>query len=260
MRCTSAATAAWFGEVEAVERLVEQQQLRSAHQRLGDEQPLLLAAGELADRPVRVAASPRRDSHDLSDRFASLRLARSRRQGHAPPVPSRPSRTTSIPRIRTSGRSCAAAGRSRCAGEPLRRQRRARSPSRSRAAADPRTTFNSVDLPTPLGPRTATNVPGPMARSTPLHSRRSPNRTEAPRVWMTSAEVDASKLASRRVCFIGRSPRAGRLRALGAEPTCQSWNVAPAGTSVSVIVVTGMPAASRLVDLRWTSGVAFWLL
>src|SRR5512132_3914353 len=83
----------------------------------------------------------------------------------------------------------------------------------------PRKTFNNVDLPAPLGPRIAENVPGPLARSTLLHSRRSPNLTEAPRVWMTSAEVDASKPASRRVCFIGRSlPRAGQLRAFGAEP------------------------------------------
>ena len=44
------------GQVEAVERLVQQQQLRPAHERLGDQQPLLLAAGELPDRAVRVLA------------------------------------------------------------------------------------------------------------------------------------------------------------------------------------------------------------
>ena len=39
------------GQVEAVERLVEQSNSRLADERLGDQQPLLLAAGELADRP-----------------------------------------------------------------------------------------------------------------------------------------------------------------------------------------------------------------
>ncbi len=38
------------GEVEAVERLVEDEQLRLAHERLGDQQPLLLTARELPDR------------------------------------------------------------------------------------------------------------------------------------------------------------------------------------------------------------------
>src|SRR5579872_1211960 len=41
-------------EVEAVERLVEEQELRPAHERLRDEQPLLLSTGELADRPRRI--------------------------------------------------------------------------------------------------------------------------------------------------------------------------------------------------------------
>src|SRR5436189_1509606 len=43
------------GQVEAVERLVEQQQLRSTDECLRDQQPLLLAARELADRPARIA-------------------------------------------------------------------------------------------------------------------------------------------------------------------------------------------------------------
>src|SRR5439155_24188282 len=39
--------------------------------------------------------------------------------------------------------------------------------------------------------------------------------------------------------------------------TCQAWNVAPAGTSVSVIVATGMPTALASSIWRWMSGVAF---
>src|SRR5205807_8915362 len=42
--------------------------------------------------------------------------------------------------------------------------------------------------------------------------------------------------------------------------TCQSWNDAPAGVSVSVIVVTGIPAVLASVTWAWMSGVVFWLL
>src|SRR5882757_6802004 len=42
--------------------------------------------------------------------------------------------------------------------------------------------------------------------------------------------------------------------------TCQSWKVAVAGSSVSVTVVTGMPAALAALTCACTSGVAFWLL
>src|SRR5207247_4940926 len=43
------------GEVEAVERLVEQQQPRPPDERLRDQQALLLAAGELADWPAGIS-------------------------------------------------------------------------------------------------------------------------------------------------------------------------------------------------------------
>src|SRR2546421_10342300 len=46
-------------EVEAVERLVQQEQLRAADERLGNQQPLLLATGELPDPLPRVAARTR---------------------------------------------------------------------------------------------------------------------------------------------------------------------------------------------------------
>src|SRR6185369_8949729 len=42
--------------------------------------------------------------------------------------------------------------------------------------------------------------------------------------------------------------------------SCQSWNVAPAGVSVSVMVVTGIPLARAASTCACTSGVAFWLL
>src|ERR1051325_7395282 len=45
----------------------------------------------------------------------------------------------------------------------------------------PSSTFTRVDLPTPFGPRTATNSPGPTVRSTPLQSVRPATLTAAPR-------------------------------------------------------------------------------
>ena len=66
IRASSAATARLVGQIEAVQRLVEDQQPRAADQRLGDQQPLLLAAREPPDRPAsrtrwrRPARSPPR--------------------------------------------------------------------------------------------------------------------------------------------------------------------------------------------------------
>ena len=73
------------GQVEAVERLVQQQQLRPAHERLGDQQPLLLAAGELADRTVGVR--PRADQ--LDHLLDPLPRRPSPRAGRAPAEPQR---------------------------------------------------------------------------------------------------------------------------------------------------------------------------
>ena len=59
------------GQIEAVQWLVEDQHLGTAHEGLGEQQPLLLAAGELADRAVRVAARA-----DEADDFVDARRAR----------------------------------------------------------------------------------------------------------------------------------------------------------------------------------------
>ena len=63
MRRTSAGHRRLVGEVEAVQRLVEDEQLRAAHERGGDEQPLLLAARELADGAVRVGGGADQRDH-----------------------------------------------------------------------------------------------------------------------------------------------------------------------------------------------------
>ena len=58
------------GEVEAVERLVEEEELRPAGERLRDQEPLLLAARQLAARPrgVRVGADERDHLGDAGGR------------------------------------------------------------------------------------------------------------------------------------------------------------------------------------------------
>ena len=67
------------GQVEAVQRLVQQQQPGPRGERLRDQQPLLLAAGELADRPVGVGGGA-----DQVDHLVDPRAPRSRGRWSAP--------------------------------------------------------------------------------------------------------------------------------------------------------------------------------
>ena len=77
------------GQVEAVQRLVEDQELRAAHERLREQQPLLLAAGELADRAVGVARRADEAEH-LGDpgvlRAAALAATPGDGERHAPAI------------------------------------------------------------------------------------------------------------------------------------------------------------------------------
>ena len=81
---------ALVGQVEAVQRLVQQQQPRAGGQRLGDQQALLLTAGQLPDRAVRVRLASTRS---MTSRPGPRRRAgghSSRRapgSGIPPPVP-----------------------------------------------------------------------------------------------------------------------------------------------------------------------------
>ena len=52
-----------IGQIEAVQRLIEDQQPRMADQRLSDQQPLLLAAGKLGERATGVLAGPDERDH-----------------------------------------------------------------------------------------------------------------------------------------------------------------------------------------------------
>ena len=58
IRCTSAEHGVAAGRVEAVGRLVEQQQVGVVHQRLGQLDPLLHAGGVAADRAVALLVEP----------------------------------------------------------------------------------------------------------------------------------------------------------------------------------------------------------
>ena len=71
-------------QIEAVERLVEQQQLRATNERLGDQESLLLAARELADRLAGVAFG----AHELEyfrDSLARRLSAREAGKRQSPP-------------------------------------------------------------------------------------------------------------------------------------------------------------------------------
>ena len=189
------------GQVEAVQRLVEQQQFGPPHQRLRDQQPLLLAAGALPDRPVRVGRRADQLDHLGDPRAAARRCAVRAAPAAARPSGRRPSRAGRC-RCRACagpGRSCGAAAGSRRGGRPARGRRRGPAPRRPRAAARRAATLTRVDLPTPLGPSTATNSPrratGPS--STPDHRVRPPTRTAGAAQRDHRGTVGAVRLAWR---------------------------------------------------------------
>ena len=192
-------------QVEAVERLVEQQQLGPADERLRDQQPLLLAARELADRPARVAGRRRRARSPRATRVASARAAAAGRGAGRPSA----RRRARAGRGRCRGcacrrRSCAAAAGSRSAsfaspGGSAEHARRARPP----AAAGRASALISVDLPAPFGPSTATNSPRATVERDVAPDRRA--RRGAPRRSRRTATA-AGSVAS----LTGRSPSRAR--------------------------------------------------
>ena len=156
----SAATEACVGEVEAVERLVQQQQRRPMGECLRDEEPLLLAAGELADRAMGVGLRA-----DELDEFAhpggSPRAARSPLQQRDTPAravqPQPHDVDPAHPQARR--RSCGAGGGSRCRGCASPGGGRGCRALPAVSGSSPSAALISVDLPAPFGPRIATNSP-----------------------------------------------------------------------------------------------------
>ena len=139
-------------DVEVVGGLVEQQDVRLAHQQAHELQPAALAAGEVLHQR---AAAARRGSR--SARTAIRRSARGRRRGGRSP---RTSSTASSTR-RWPGISAVSWERKR----ELDR-RAARRPRRSRAPARRRARFVSDVLPEPLTPTSAKRSPGPSRQVT----------------------------------------------------------------------------------------------
>ena len=145
------------GRVDAGGRLVEDQQVGLAGQGPGDEDPLLLAAGERVDL---VAAPGRRARR----RPARRRPRRGRPARAGRPKPRRASRPDATTSRTVAGTPLPAP--SRCGTYPIRchcRNRRSGVPNSVDPAASqrtrPRAARTSVDLPEPLAPRIATVSP-----------------------------------------------------------------------------------------------------
>ncbi len=170
-------------QVEAVERLVEEQQLRPADECLRDQEPLLLAAGELADRAARQ--TPRLRRAESSRRSA----------GHGVPAGECPSATRRARGARGRRRERASPRRMRGAAAGSRRRHRTVAlPVRS--GSNPSSTCRSVDLPAPFGPSTATNSPFSIRAVASAQIVRPPSATDASTSSIT-APAPAPRAAAR---------------------------------------------------------------
>ena len=163
------------GRVQRQQRFVAQQQHRVAGQRLGDPDPLQLAARHQPDP-------------DVGQLFAVDLLQRPL-HGCAPagPIggraaPPRPSGARRCPAQPGRGRAASPPGRS---DDVAAHSRWARCPpftfaTPALSGSCPSSTLSSEVLPVPLGPSTAMNSPAATDRSRLSHSTRSPNASRAP--------------------------------------------------------------------------------
>ena len=155
-------------EVEREQRLVAQQHLRIADQRLRDAEPLLLAARQQPDRRVGVALARRPTGSPSSTR---ARLARVTERQPAPVT------------VETEAHEIAAADRQVAVERVLLRHvadvvtpapRRATvdlDRRRSTTGVSPSRTRSNVVLPAPFGPSTARNSPGSIVEVEVLEQR-----------------------------------------------------------------------------------------
>ena len=253
---------ALVGQVEAVQRLVEDQQPRLADERLRDQQPLLLAAGELADRPVGIGAAP------TSSITCSTRSPPARRSGSPQRAPSSAEPHEVDAADPGAGVEVPALGQ--VADLPLVRARRpAQHPARSprASASSPSNTRSSVVLPEPFGPEDRRELaPADLdVHVAPDHAPADP-RLGRPRPRPRGGGAGGCDPGARRRARAGWADAhrpVARCRApsrLLSSALCHCSKVAEAGESVSVTVVIGMCAARASWLTRCTSGVAFWLL
>ena len=148
---------------EAERGLVEEQQLRPRHQRAGERQHLLLAAGQRAGLLVHALAQDREEVVDalavLGDAGA-VAHARRRRAAGSPPRSGEPKTRRPSGQWATPSRTMRDGG-SRSMRSPAKRI----APARGRIS--PEMVRSVVLLPAPLAPSSATTSPGATARLTP---------------------------------------------------------------------------------------------
>ena len=159
---SGAATMAWLGRSRLSRGSSSSRSRGRGDQGLGDEEALLLAARHLADGPRRRSRGPHRARWP--------RPPGPRRGGPGPIVARSPAGRSGArrgpcgPRRRpgsaSRSRSCGAGAGSRSRWlDCARRAAEHRAAAPRSGAAGPSTALISVDLPTPLGPSTATNSP-----------------------------------------------------------------------------------------------------
>ncbi len=268
-------------QVEAVQRLVEQQQSGPTDERLGDQQPLLLAARTLPDRPPRVGGRadqlddlghavlcrpPLRgaytgqrdpppvavqaepddvDAADAQARVEAAALGQVAHLGAAVPGP-----VTEHPDLAGGGRKYPEQHLDQC------------------GLADPVGAEDGGELPGPHGqidPRPQGPPAHPHGRATQREHRtgvidRYRDRRHGGGPGRHGVVVHEFADSCDRVhghlpvaCFSASAMPCSSL-------VCQSWKVELAGASVSVTVATGMPCALAAATWAATSGVEFWLL
>ena len=147
-------------------------------------------------------------------------------------------------------RSCGAAAGSRSRGSPSPGGRPSTRISPAASGTSPRIALSSVDFPTPLGPRIATNSRSGTSRSTSRQTVRPPRSTRADRNESAFVGHRSSGCACASAASSARSSR-----------TCHAWNVAFAGVErLGDGRRPGCASARAASTSRCTSGVAFWLL
>ena len=174
-------------EVEVVGRLVEQQQLRRAHQRLREVQPHAPAAGEARDRALQLFV-PEAQADEQASRRASARCRRRHRR--APRAARRSAcRRWRPPRAAPRGRAARCRRRSRirppgarAPASPAPRARCAsgagKSTSPLSACSSPRSSAKGSILPEPFAPIRPTRSPGLRAASAPSSRSFAPRRSD----------------------------------------------------------------------------------
>src|SRR5437763_8890339 len=234
-------------QVEAVERLVEQQHGGPAHEGLGDEDALLLAAGDLADRTLGVGGGVDQVD-DLGNSALCLALATPAGPGETPSVAVEAEAHDVDAAHAQAGveaaslRQVADVGVVGAGPVAQHRQRARRQRHQSEHGVDERRLAGTV------GTEHGDELSGGHRQVEVLPDLPSPEAD------CGVARVDGLGVQSR-----SQGPPSADASACSSF-ACQSWNLAEKGVSVSVMGTTGMPFFLARSTWACTSGVEFWLL